>query len=161
MTAPPSDDTDAPPTDSDHPVSPGEGRYLCSILEQQLRGSPPIRNGTLADALGVSAASVTEMVDAFDDRGLVEYTPYEGVELSDRGEAIARKILWRRCTVERYLEEHLAVSIDEERAYRVGRVLGTAAIEAMHAAIDRPCQEACEATTASDCKTLSARPLSS
>ncbi|WP_159076941.1 metal-dependent transcriptional regulator [Halococcoides cellulosivorans] len=138
----------------DRPVSPGEGRYLCGILDRQLRSDPPISNGALADSLGVSAASVTEMVEAFADRGFVAYTPYEGVELTDRGERIAREILWRRCTVEQYFERHLDVEMAVQRAYRVGRSLPAAAIEAMHGEIDRTCQTACEATTASDCPTL-------
>lgn len=142
---------DTTPSDTEVPISPGEGRYLCGILYRSLHEAPPVGNGELAGYLDVSGASVTEMVETFDRAGLVEYEPYAGAELTERGERIAREILRRRCIVQEYFEETAGVTLEDDRAYRIGCLLSTEEVERLGAFGEQPCEDRCEATDAADC----------
>lgn len=139
---------------ADVPVSPGEGRYLCGLLYLSLLDCEPISNGDLATYLNVSGASVTEMIETFDDDGLVEYERYGGAALTERGEAVAREILWRRCAVREFFETAAGVTLDDDRAYRIGFTLSEAEVHALSEQVDQPCRGRCEATTAADCDAL-------
>lgn len=73
----------------------------------------------IADRLGVKAASVTAMIkhladDA--DGALVTHTPYHGVALTARGEAIALEVLRHHRLLELYLAEQLDVPWDQVHA---------------------------------------------
>jgi DtxR family Mn-dependent transcriptional regulator len=138
----------------DHPVSLGEGRYLCGLLYLTLLEERRITTGELADHLGVSGATVTEMLKTFAERGLVTYEPYGGTELSERGERVARRILWRRCVVQQFFEETAGVELEDDEAYRISLVLPTADIERLAGHVRQPCQGQCEATDADECEDI-------
>lgn len=140
-----------PVIDSEMPISPGEGRYLCGLLYRTLTGEPPISNGELAEYLGVSGASVSEMIDAFDEAGLVDYEPYHGATLTEDGERLAREILWRRCAVKRFFERMAGVELRGEQAYRIGCLLAENDVEALSEQVEQPCQDRCRATSPDDC----------
>jgi DtxR family Mn-dependent transcriptional regulator len=148
------------PTESQHgsddalQISRSEGRYLCGLLFLTLDADEPIASGELADYLGVSVASVTEMVAAFDERGLVAYEPYEGAELTERGERVARKIMWRRCTVQRYFETSEDVELSSQQAYRIGRELDDDDVRKLGESLDHPCRDGCTASSRDDCGLL-------
>lgn len=142
---------DTTPSDTDVPISPGEGRYLCGLLYRSLHEEPPVGNGELASYLEVSGASVTEMIETFAEAGLVDYEPYAGAELTDRGERIAREILWRRCVVQEFFESTAGVTLDDDRAYRIGCLLSGAETDRLSAFGDQPCVDHCEASDAAEC----------
>jgi DtxR family Mn-dependent transcriptional regulator len=82
----------------------------------------------LADRLGVKPPSVTAMVKrlAEDDGGpLVQHTPYRGVELTERGMAVALEVLRHHRLIELFLSELLGVPWDRvhEEAERLEHVL--------------------------------------
>ncbi|HLJ66344.1 MAG TPA: metal-dependent transcriptional regulator [Chloroflexota bacterium] len=82
----------------------------------------------LADRLGVKPPSVTAMIKrlAEDENGpLVEHTPYRGVELTDRGMAVALEMLRHHRLIELFLSELLGVPWDRvhEEAERLEHVL--------------------------------------
>ncbi|QSG08737.1 metal-dependent transcriptional regulator [Halapricum desulfuricans] len=143
-----------PAIDTELPVSPGEGRYLCGLLYRTLLDEPPIGNGELAEHLGVSGASVSEMIDAFDEAGLVEYEPYRGATLTDDGERLAREILWRRCVVTRFFDRISGVDLADEQAYQIGCLLEEKDVEALARQVDQPCRTRCQADSAEDCAEL-------
>lgn len=138
--------------DPEIPVSPGEGRYLCGILSKSLRDDPPVTNGDLAASLDVSGASVTEMIDGFDDRELVTYAPYRGADLTEEGERLARKILWRRCTVQQFFEDEAGISMTDDQAYRIANELHAEDLRTLGDIVEQDCVDGCEATDVSDCK---------
>jgi len=147
--------TEYPPAiDTELPVSPGEGRYLCGLLYRTLLDEPPIGNGELAEHLGVSGASVTEMIDAFDEAGLVEYEPYRGATLTEDGERLAREILWRRCVVSRFFERISGVDLADDQAYKIGCLLDETDVEALARQADQPCWTRCQAASVDDCAEL-------
>ncbi len=75
-----------------------EGRVTTSLLSEALRISPP---------------SVSEMLKKLADDGSVVYTPYKGVELTDRGHRRALQIIRRHRLWEMFLVRFLSYSWDE------------------------------------------------
>jgi len=144
----------APTIDPEIPVSPGEGRYLCGILSKSLRDDPPVTNGDLAASLDVSGASVTEMIEGFDDRDLVRHAPYRGADLTEEGERLARRILWRRCTVQQFFADEAGISLTDDRAYRIANELEAEELRRLGHLVGQDCVDRCEATDVSDCEGL-------
>ena len=73
----------------------------------------PVSTARLAQARGVTAPSVTGMVQRLAERGYVDYRKHYGVSLTAEGEAIALKILRRHRLLELYLTEELDYGWDE------------------------------------------------
>lgn len=65
--------------------------------------------------LGISQASVTNMLQRLDAEGLVKHEKYRGTVLTDDGTRIARAIIERHETLTRFLR---LFGIDEETIYR-------------------------------------------
>jgi DtxR family Mn-dependent transcriptional regulator len=151
MTAPSDADADA---DADLPVSRAEGRQLCGLFVLTLTDGTPVATGALAARLGLSGATVTETIKRFDDDGLVSYEPYVGAKLTARGEAIARRLLWRRCVVQDFFETTAGVSLDPTTAYRVGRAVSASDLARLDEGLTRPCAGRCEADDRPDCDRL-------
>jgi DtxR family Mn-dependent transcriptional regulator len=97
----------------------------------------------LAERLGVKPSSVTAMVKrlAEDDRGpLVVHTPYRGVELTERGVAVALEMLRHHRLIELFLSELLGVPWDRvhEEADRLEHVLSEDLEERIAAKLGQP-----------------------
>ena len=69
--------------------------------------------GELATALKISPGSVTSMLKTLHESGLVHYTPYEGVQLTDSGKTLALRVLRRHRLIELFLVKTLNLSWDE------------------------------------------------
>ena len=65
--------------------------------------------------LGISQASVTNMLQRLDAEGLVNHEKYRGTVLTDEGQRIAAAIIERHETLTRFLR---LFGIDEETIYR-------------------------------------------
>jgi len=76
-------------------------------------GDKPAATGQLATALGVSPGTVTSMLKTLNDSGLAEYTPYEGVRLTDAGRTLALRVLRRHRLIELFLVRTLDLNWDE------------------------------------------------
>ncbi len=70
----------------------------------------------VADRLGVSAPSVTNMLKKLEAMGLVTYVPYRGVELTDAGRKMALEVIRHHRLIETYLAEALKVPWDQVHA---------------------------------------------
>jgi len=124
------------------------------VLHRSLDGDPPIKTGELADHLGVSRASVTEMIEKFDDEGLLKHEPYRGVRLTDRGERLARELVWRRCIVQQFFEADLGIEMGPTQAFRIGCTLPHEDVDKIADRVDEACHDRCTATTVEECYTL-------
>jgi DtxR family transcriptional regulator, Mn-dependent transcriptional regulator len=71
-----------------------------------------VTNNALADRLGVSAASASNMVKKLGGLGLVEHLPYHGVELTPAGRRVALEVLRHHRLLELYLAQSLGVPWD-------------------------------------------------
>ena len=66
----------------------------------------------LAERLGVSAASATNMVKKLGAMGLMEHAPYKGASLTDAGRKVALEVIRHHRLLETYLAEALGVPWD-------------------------------------------------
>jgi len=72
-----------------------------------------VSNKDIANSLGISAPSVSEMIKKLLQDGYVEYTSYKGVKLTERGIDEAKKITRIHLLWEVFLLEKLDYDIDE------------------------------------------------
>lgn len=124
------------------PASAAEQDYLKQIyLLQEDMGRATTQ--MLAERLGVKPPSVTAMIKrlAEDEGGpLVTHTPYRGVELTERGLALALEMLRHHRLIELFLSELLGVPWDRvhEEADRLEHVLSEDLEERIAAKLGQP-----------------------
>jgi DtxR family Mn-dependent transcriptional regulator len=81
--------------------------YLTAIYRLGRATGDRVSTSSLAERLEVSPPTVTSMLTKLDDRGLVDYEKYAGVELTDEGETVALEVVRHHRLLEAYLAEHL------------------------------------------------------
>ncbi|RAW44947.1 metal-dependent transcriptional regulator [Halorubrum sp. 48-1-W] len=81
--------------------------YLKAIYVLQAEEGPPVSTSAIAEYLGKTPPSVTDMLGKLVDRGLVEREPYQGVELTSEGEAVALEIVRHHRLLEAFLADQL------------------------------------------------------
>jgi DtxR family Mn-dependent transcriptional regulator len=87
--------------------------YAKAIYALQERGDGcAVTTNALAERLHVTPASASAMVKKLDGIGLVTHTPYKGVQLTPKGEAIALEVIRHHRLLEAYLSESLGVPWD-------------------------------------------------
>ncbi|MEO8512298.1 MAG: metal-dependent transcriptional regulator [Ignavibacteria bacterium] len=86
--------------------------YLKNIYHIQEEGRK-VNTGSLATALSISPASVSEMVNKLSKQGLIDNTPYHGFELTGDGRKISLNLIRKHRLLEVFLEEHLHYEWDE------------------------------------------------
>jgi len=96
-------------------VSETTERYVEAVYRiREADGSA--RTGKLAEALDVTAGSVTNTIGSLQSQGLVRIKPYKGVEVTPRGEALALRILRKHRLAERLLTDILGMKWSEVHA---------------------------------------------
>ncbi len=91
-------------------ISQSEQDYLKAIYHLvQKEGGDRVGTVALAKWLGLSPASVTNMMKKLAHQGLVTHSPYQGVTLTERGEKVALELLRHHRLLETYLRERLGV----------------------------------------------------
>lgn len=113
--------------------------YLKAIYLLQARGVE-VNNSALANDLDISPASATNMVKRLAELGLLEYTPYQNISLTESGEKVALEVLRHHRLIELYLHERLNLPWEQvhEEAERLEHVLSDALEDAMAAALGNP-----------------------
>jgi DtxR family Mn-dependent transcriptional regulator len=86
--------------------------YLKAIFELQGQEGR-VSTTSLANRMEVTAASATGMIKKLAKLNLVTYQPYQGVELTQAGEAIALEVIRHHRLIEQYLAEALGVPWDQ------------------------------------------------
>ena len=88
--------------------------YIKVIYKYQVEeGSPTVSTKDIAEALEISAASVTSMIKRISKMGLAEYKSYQGVKLTEAGKKVALEIIRHHRLLELYLSEIMGYSWDE------------------------------------------------
>lgn len=82
--------------------------YLKTIAELAVEREPVPVTG-IAERLEISTVSASEMVHRLQDRGLVEHTPYKGVQLTSEGSRRANIVIRRHRLWECFLVEKLGI----------------------------------------------------
>ena len=88
-----------------------EENYLKCVLRHSRPGER-VSTSTIAQDLGTTPASVTDMLKKLSDKGYVKYTRYRGVTLTGDGEKIALRIVRKHRLWEVFLVEKLGFSWD-------------------------------------------------
>ncbi len=120
-------------------LTPAQEDYLKGIL--RLGGEKRwVSTQSLADALGVKPASVTEMVGRLAESGLLEHRRYRGVLLSGRGTRAALETVRHHRLLETFLVKVLGFEETEvhEEAERLEHLLSERLEESMARALDHP-----------------------
>jgi DtxR family Mn-dependent transcriptional regulator len=122
------------------------GRYILAVHRLADGTDGRVTTGELREYLGVSAASVTEMVGKLDDRGLLDHEKYRGVDLTADGQQIATRLAWRHCVVTNFVESVLGTDLAETDLYEIGYALPAEGLVNLRELIDHPCLEQCPET---------------
>lgn len=64
---------------------------------------------TLSKELGIAPGSVTQMLKKLEDIGYIDYIPYKGASLTEKGSKIAQKITRKHRILERFLKDVLKI----------------------------------------------------
>lgn len=98
--------------------------YLKTIFLLQDDGGA-VSSVALAGRLGVAPPSVTNMVKRLQEMGLVKHSPYQGIELTTSGRAVAIEVVRHHRLLELYLAEFLDVPWDKvhDEAERLEHVI--------------------------------------
>ena len=99
-----------------------------------------VSTNTLADALNITAPSVTDMAQRLVEEGTVDYRKYKGIRLTDNGETVALKMLRRHRLIELYLVKGLGYELHEvhDEAEALEHTVSDRFIEAIAAKLDHP-----------------------
>ena len=89
-------------------ITLAEENYLKAILATSLNTEGKVSTNAIADEMGTSAASVSDMLKKLQDKRLVKYEKYKGVILSKRGTKKAINILRKHRLWETFLVNKLA-----------------------------------------------------
>ena len=116
--------------------------YLKSIYKLQ-KGTPPVASvntSMIAEKMHVAAASATNMIKKLAEIGLLQHTPYRGVELTPAGETVALEVIRHHRLLEAYLTEALGYDWDEvdEEAERLEHVISEDFEERIDKAMGHP-----------------------
>ena len=100
----------------------------------------PVPTSELAQRLGISAASVSEMVSRLSDHGLVSHDRYHGQQLTDEGRGLALELVRHHRLIEMFLVQVLGYRLDEvhEEAERLEHVISERMEERIFELLGRP-----------------------
>jgi DtxR family Mn-dependent transcriptional regulator len=69
----------------------------------------PVSTSSIAQSMGLSLASVSEMLRRLSEKGLIEYTPYGGAKLTEEGRQRFLRLTRRHRLWEVFLNRHLGI----------------------------------------------------
>ena len=113
--------------------------YLKTIYKLEEEGVKPTTS-QLSRRLGVSDPSVSNMLKRLASQGYVKREPYSEVHLTERGEAVALKILRRHRLLELFLTEIMELPLDkvDQEAEKLEHVISDDLEERIDIMLKRP-----------------------
>lgn len=120
-------------------ITPAHEDYLKAVYMLANSGIE-VSNSALANHLGVTPASATNMVKKLAELGLLTYEPYQDITLTDSGRKVALEVLRHHRLLELYLHDKLNLSWDQvhAEAEKLEHVLSETLEDAMAAALGNP-----------------------
>ncbi len=94
-------------------ITSAEENYLKAILSISLKDDSKVSTNSISREIGTSAASVSDMLKKLQDKKLIKYEKYKGVELSKKGEIKAINILRKHRLWETFLVNNLGFNWGE------------------------------------------------
>lgn len=93
-------------------ITPAMEDYLKAIFRIEHDGQP-VSNQRLTEDLGLTGASVSNMLKKLHDLNLVVHTPYRSITLTDAGNAVALEVIRHHRLLELFLSQALGMEIDQ------------------------------------------------
>lgn len=90
-----------------------EENYLKAIYHLSEGGRSLVSTNAIADAIHTKPASVSDMIQKLDRKGVIEYTKYQGVTVTNEGQEAALKVIRKHRLWEVFLVEKLNFNWDE------------------------------------------------
>lgn len=117
-------------------VSASQEDYLSAIY--RLGDDDRATTGQIADALGISQASVTNFLKKASSEGLVHHEAHRGARLTEEGRREALKVIRRHRVVERFLVDVLDLAWDrvDDEAHRLEHAVSDVVIDRMEELLD-------------------------
>ena len=96
-----------------HKTTAAEEMYLIviSMISSQ-NPNKPVSISSIAEELDVRPVSANQMIRKMAEEGWVEYVPYKGVFLTNRGSDRAERVLWSRRLWEVFLVKELGIPLE-------------------------------------------------
>ncbi|MBR1888867.1 MAG: metal-dependent transcriptional regulator [Candidatus Methanomethylophilus sp.] len=138
------------------PVTTGNREdYLIAIL-RLTEGGSAAKTTELAEHMGVSPASVSEMLKILSKDGLVEYAKYRGVKLTEKGYTDARLTRKRHHIVEKFFIDVLGLEpeIAHQEAHRIEHTISDSAAQRICDILGNPPDCDCQSCV-NPCKSVS------
>jgi DtxR family Mn-dependent transcriptional regulator len=117
--------------------------YLEAIYDIQTKERRIVKTSDLAKKLDVKPSSVTEMLLKLSEMGYIDYQPYYGVFLSEKGEVLAKRIKRYHRIFETFFRDFL--KIEENEAHRLS-------CELEHHVTDEVAEKVCGVIASESCK---------
>ena len=113
--------------------------YLKAICELTAI-EPLVPISTLADRLGISVVSATEMVHRMRDQDLLEHKRYKGVRLTSKGRKVAFEVIRSHRLWERFLVDYLKLPWEDahDMACQLEHAASPEVVDAMSAFLGEP-----------------------
>jgi DtxR family Mn-dependent transcriptional regulator len=117
-----------------------EENYLKAIYHLSEDGKVQVSTNAIADAIQTKPASVSDMIQRLDRKGVINYTKYQGVKVTEEGQEAALKVIRKHRLWEVFLVEHLNFSWDEvhEVAEQLEHIKSALLIERLDAFLGYP-----------------------
>src|SRR5699024_3515408 len=90
-----------------------EENYLKSIFHLEFELKAEVSTNTIAEKMNTKASSVTDMIKRLAEKKMLDYTPYQGVNLTEKGKLKAAKVIRKHRLWELFLVEELNFNWDE------------------------------------------------
>jgi DtxR family transcriptional regulator, Mn-dependent transcriptional regulator len=90
-----------------------EENYIKAIYKLQQLDEKAVSTNSIASGISTSPASVTDMLKKLAEKGLIEYTKYKGVKLTEHGVDHAKYLIRKHRLWEVFLVEKLLFTWDE------------------------------------------------
>ncbi len=87
--------------------------YLKTVYSSAGTGRKPVSTASVAKKLGITNAATSEMAKKLAGNGYLSYAPYKGVELTEKGKAVALKVIRRHRLWELFLLKTLDLSWEQ------------------------------------------------
>jgi len=120
-------------------LSPNIEEYLEAIYKLSQK-EDSVKTSKISNDLGITQASVSEMLKKLDKLDFVEYSQYKGVKLTEKGLKTAKKVTRKHRLLERFLHDILKLkdNLLHDQACEMEHSLSDEAERAMCQVLDHP-----------------------
>ncbi len=94
-------------------MTPSEENYIKTIFLLEETGKGKILTNAIAEKLDTKASSVTDMIQKLEEKGMVTYKKYQGVNLTATGKKTALALVRKHRLWETFLADQLGFGWDE------------------------------------------------